>query len=445
MKKVHIINSPLFRDKVSGYDEDSLPPIGLGYIATDLANSGHQVSLHDAVALNTPLRDLIDELNTSDYDVVALNVFTTNLHLVKELVESVQRNISFVLGGLSTKTLYRDIFHWKSSNAIDVVMGDGELIMNDLIEGQESQSPQVLVTHPALRRYFVVDQTSPYYVHDISGLELDRQYFVNEPVFHSTHNFYEANIVASRGCIYNCGFCAAARSQNREMGVRERSLESVQAELDYLNVIYPGLDSIRVLDDLFLKNAAGVENAIEMFSRHNFAWRAMAHVMSFKKVSDMQLERLEQSGCKELFIGIESGSPRVLKSINKTSNTELIANTIQRIMTAGISVKGYFIYGFPTETFDDCQSTLHLAKRIKEAESNKASFRTSVFRFRPYHGTELYHQLHLEGSTFTVQPDEGLSRIEDRQQFNFYVENYSNCSEEDIQYFIQETNALNNA
>lgn len=60
MNDVLIINSPIFKYKLETYDEDSLPPIGLGYIATGLQNSGITVDLLDAFANNTPISEILD-------------------------------------------------------------------------------------------------------------------------------------------------------------------------------------------------------------------------------------------------------------------------------------------------------------------------------------------------------------------------------------------------
>ncbi len=87
--EVIIVNSPLFRDRNDLYDEDSLPPIGLGYIATILQNNDVDVKLVDAVHQRIPLNDLIDTLNAVKPDFLATNIFTTNYDLVKDLVETI--------------------------------------------------------------------------------------------------------------------------------------------------------------------------------------------------------------------------------------------------------------------------------------------------------------------------------------------------------------------
>src|ERR1035437_4571020 len=208
--KIIIINSPLFRDRNDLYDEDSLPPIGLGYIATILQDNGIDVKLIDAVHQRIPLNDLIDTLNAVRPDFLATNIFTTNYDLVKDMVEAINFTTHFIIGGLSTKQLYNDIITWQTNNKIDIVTGDGELITLDIVQNKLKELPFFAKEN---KRFFLVDKKSEYEVKDISNVPLDRTFFLNEPVKHPL-GFIEANIVTSRGCIYNCAFCAAARSLN---------------------------------------------------------------------------------------------------------------------------------------------------------------------------------------------------------------------------------------
>lgn len=441
--KVLIVNSPLFREKNNKYDEDSLPPIGLGYIATRLKTVGHDVTLLDAVELNLPLKVLIERIGEIQPDVLATNIFTTNYELVKELVEATLSGVHIIIGGLSTKDLYQDIFNWKSSNAIDIVFGDGELICEDIISGELKQKA---LEFKGIKRAFKVDTHSPYYVQDISHLHLDRSFFINEPIVHPL-GFIEANIVASRGCIYNCAFCAAASSVNREFGIRERSVTSLQHELYEIKERLPMVNSVRVLDDLFLKNSRTIDNAIETFKPFDFQWRSMAHVMTFNRVEPKTLVELKMSGCRELFIGVESGSPKILRSIHKTPKPDTIRRNLESVMRAGISLKTYFIYGFPGEEESDMELTYQLAESLREiADKYGVGFRTSVFQFRPYHGTELYHRLQdsgtLEEGVTRIEPNVDLSDKIGRLQFNFHSGNQSNVASHVVHDYIYRTTNL---
>lgn len=441
--KVLIINSPLFRDINKLYDEDSLPPIGLGYIATILQQNHIDVELIDAVASKIPLNKLIETINTKKANFIASNIFTTNYDLVKDLIESINYKAHIIIGGLSTKELFKNILDWKTKNKIDIVTGDGELITLAIITGAVKDKPVIETNN---RRVFQVNNNSNYILSDISSVPLNRDFFVNEPVQHLL-GFLEANIVASRGCIYNCTFCAAARSLNADYPVRERTETSIIKELNDIKEKYPAVNSIRVLDDLFLKERKSVQKAINVFSNFDYSWRSMAHVMTFNLADNSLMSSLKQSGCFELFIGIESGSPKILSQIKKTKNVDTIVNNISKAFKAGIHVKGYFIYGFPGETIEDMEMTYNLAETLKDISlANKVNFRTSVFQYRPYHATQIYHDLEAQGydtSVNPIQPDASLSSLVGRLQFNFHSGNFSKVDKEVIDSYIYRTINLN--
>lgn len=292
----------------------------------------------------------------------------------------------------------------------------------------------------------MVGKESIYEVKNLDDVYLDRSFFVNEPINHPL-GFWEANIVTSRGCIYNCTFCAAARSLNKDYSIRERSEQSIIAELETVRRDYPHVESIRVLDNLFLKTRHTVQKAINVFSGVDFKWRSMAHVMTFHKTPDHTMHELKASGCHELFIGIESGSLNVLGAINKTKNIDTIIANLTKAFRAGINIKGYFIYGFPNETEEDMDMTFRLAATLKKiAARYGVNFRTSVFQYRPYHGTQIYHDLESEGYDLQVkpvQPNQELSSLVGRLQFNFHNGNYSKVDSAVLNDYIYRTINLN--
>jgi len=442
--KVVIINSPLFREKNELYDEDSLPPIGLGLIATNLKINNINVELIDAVHLRIPLITLIETLNLTKPDFIASNIFTTNFELVKDLVEGINYKAHFIIGGLSTKQLYKKIIQWETTNQIDVVTGDGEIITLDIVKNQINETPFIDTQNN--RRVFIINEKSLYFVKDISNVPLNRDFFLNEPINHPL-GFLEANIVTSRGCVYNCTFCAAARSLNTEFPIREKSELSIIMDLMGIKNKYPEVKSIRVLDDLFLKSKYSLQKAINVFSKFDYQWRSMAHVMTFNNVEETLLESLKKSGCNELFIGIESGSSKILQSINKTKNIDTILNNLTNVFKAGINIKGYFIYGFPEETSYDMEMTYRLAEKLKILSlQHNVNFRTSVFQFRPYHSSQIYHDLEVNGLDLNVQqiqPNSKLSSLIGRLQFNFHSGNYSKVESSKIHDYIYRTINLN--
>ena len=86
--KVLIINTPLFKKFSESYDEDSLPPYGLGYIATNLQLSNINVELIDAINQKINIEELISKIEIIKPDFLALNIFTTKGQM--ELFETLE-------------------------------------------------------------------------------------------------------------------------------------------------------------------------------------------------------------------------------------------------------------------------------------------------------------------------------------------------------------------
>lgn len=442
MCDVLIVNSPIFREEVQNYNEDALPPLGLGYIATSLQINQFMVEFIDAFADNLTVFEIHKAISMKMPKFIAINVFTTNFEFVKEIIETCSYVARYIIGGPITKHVYREIVEWETESFVDVVIGDGENIIIDIVKGSLKEHP---IYEARKRRVFMVNKDSKYFSKDISNIPLNRSFFKNEPINHPL-GFIEATLITSRGCIHDCAFCGAARSLNQEFPIRERTSDSVLDEILYLKEIYPNINSIRVLDDLFLKSIDNIRNAIYIFSKIDLNWRSMAHIKTFNKIPINTLDDLRNSGCNELFIGIESGSSRIQKMINKTNNISLIKDTISRLFLAGINIKSYFIYGFPYETEEDFKATFDLACQIKNLSKDlETRFRVSVFQFRPYHGTKLYNMiLAKDGFIKPIEANKELSEHIGRQQFNFQSGNYSMCSNEVLNKYIKLTNNLNN-
>jgi anaerobic magnesium-protoporphyrin IX monomethyl ester cyclase len=448
MKRIMLINSPLFEEKHDLNKEDYLPPMGLGIIATELRkHDGIHVELIDAIAENKSVTDIIAAISESRSDFVGINIFTTNFRFVKEIIEKTKIKTRFIIGGISTRSLYHEIFKWKTQNDIDIVYGDGELITIDIVTSLVKEKP---ADQSGTFRFFVISKESSYYVQDISHEKIERKLFQNEPYL-NCYGRPEVSIYTSRGCIYNCAYCVAANGINRQLGVRIKKIPHVISELTGIKSLYPSVEYIRVLDDLFLRSGQSFIDASSIFSQFNFSWRAMCHIKPLYAVDINNLINLHSNGCKELFVGIESGSRRILNKIHKETDINVILKATEKVFQSGINLKGYFICGFPSETLQDLEDTIGLAEKIKQqADKYQVVFRTSTFQFRPYHGTELYSEIldkspHKEAASilFEMKKSDWLSGYTSRKSFNFDSGNYSLVSDSVLQNCIGRMNTLN--
>ncbi len=162
--------------------------------------------------------------------MVALNIFTVNKNEVISIIENFASSIKFIIGGAGLKGIETEILNLNVSNSIDVVLGDGELIISDLLNKNTRLIPN---RHIKNNRLFIIDSSSEFYNQNIDTASIDRTILLNNGVgLHN--NLLEACIVATRGCIYNCAFCGSAITRNINVKSRRRSLNNIQQEIHQL-------------------------------------------------------------------------------------------------------------------------------------------------------------------------------------------------------------------
>lgn len=439
MKKFILFNSPIFWD-IRKEKEQYLPPLGLGYIATYLEKAGIYVQLVDCVKETKSVSEMISLISKSKPDCIGINIFTQNYEIVKYIIENIKTECECFIGGQAVKSLYQYILEWNVKNKLNIIIGEGEFIIPKLVLGECIQNPE---EQNGKKFVYRVDKNSIYFPKDISNIFLNRKYLENEIIVNH-YGKKEIAIITSRGCAYDCAFCGGAKSLNKDITTRIRTEESVIMEIGDILSLYSDIKSVRILDDLFIRNSKSIDMANNIFSEFpQLSWRGMVHALSLVGNID-KVKELLRGRCRELFIGIESGSETMRKKINKLGTPDDIINVSEEILKNGIDLKGYFIYGFPEETKEDFQKTYELAYKLKEKSfATPGTFRTSVFQFRPYHGTRLYNEIVKKtGIIHGCEFNNSISQFEGRSQFNFDFGNYSKESDELLNEYIIRTQKL---
>lgn len=439
MTDILLINTPisrLNRDPEAGI---SVPPMGIGYIYTQLTLSGYECQFLDAVVDSLLPDKILEIINQSDAKYIGLNIFSSNFEVIRFIVENVEFPRKFLLGGPAIHTLISEIKDWNLNRDITVIAGEAELMLPEIIKFQTRTEK-----HSSDLKIVNVTPESPFYPSNID-LPLDRSIFKNEPIHRQDLGLIESHIIASRGCSYNCAFCTAATSLNLKIKPRYRTYDSLAQEIEAIRKLHPKTNCIRVLDDLFLRNQESIELAIKLFPENSIYWRSMAHINTFCDLPYNMLDEIKKSGCRELFIGIESGNEETLKHIRKPFSALTAYKTIARILDAQISVKCYFILGFPGETELAAKDTFTLASRLRNyADKVGVQLRISPFRFRPYHGTTLYNEIINKGQT--ILPIMNRMDISDTRIFNPYdcVSGvYADYDENTLNKYMMEMEKLN--
>jgi radical SAM superfamily enzyme YgiQ (UPF0313 family) len=197
-------------------------------------------------------------------------------------------------------------------------------------------------------------------------------------VWKKTHGYFSLNMAASRGCSFRCSWCSKPIWGNQYL---QRSPLEVAAEMAHLKRAFSP-DHIWFADDIF-----GFR--VDWVSQFAAATRAADSQIPFSiqtradLISERMALALRDAGCKEAWIGAESGSQKVLDAMNKGTTVAEILTARERLKRAGIRV-GFFIQlGYLDEELEDILATRAL---LATAEPDEIGVSVSY----PLPGTKFY-------------------------------------------------------
>lgn len=433
------VNAPLRdyaqRPRVNDF---TLPVLGMGYLATYAAVQGFNIGVLDAEAHGLSIADTVQMINEAAPRWVGFNLLAPTYDISARIAARLDPNIRVMLGGHQAKAMPVDILtDPRMAECSALVIGEAETRATALLDDHHAriELPGVMWLDP-IRKMPVsggAGGNSHHLAPDIDALPfVDRAYLAQDP--HEDGGRLEANMVGARGCPYNCSFCGAAVSANPDVTIRTRDPHNILDEMRQLTST--GVTAFRFVDDLFLGAKRVIEQMMRAFTAAKVGewavWDATGRINVLYRTSDSMLDILAANGLREVALGIESGSRRMLELIDKRIDPAMTRDVVRRLTARGINVKGYFILGFPTETTTEVDTTTRLVRELWDmTDPMPGRFRASVFEYRPYPGTPDWRRLITTGRYTTQQllnytavdlTEAGVDEsMRERDEFNFSV------------------------
>lgn len=390
--KVLLINPPYNIEEYYGKLAKlafAFPPVGLLYLASFIRSRGHQVKIYDFQVFEQDFEEFL--LNFSP-DIVGITCQTALVYTTLRLSALIKqkRNIPIVVGGVHPTFRPYDLI---SDKNIDfVIKGEGEVTLDGLLSALMNKADFSTIKGLVYKiDNKIVENSNRELLKDIDILPFPALDLIPIEKYHVSSDLYFGKrtvlLSTARGCPFNCSFCAIKVIFSKT--IRYRKLESIFAEIDYYVKNYKA-DSLFIMDDVFTLNRKRViEFCNYLIDKYNgsIVWWAQTRADCI----DQDILRLMQrSGCKILSFGVESGVNRLLKIINKNINLRQVKEAVKMVKKSGISPRGSFILGLPTETFFDSIKTICFAL-TNQFDRIKIGLAT------PYPGTELWELAVKEG------------------------------------------------
>lgn len=392
--KILLINPPVWL--FVGHNMSNSPVLGIGYIGAVLDKAGYDVSIIDADALGLDREALEQRVRDEDPDIVGVTSTTLGLPVMHETIRIAKKakpTVKVMVGGpgptLEPEKVLRD-------NAdIDVAaLDEAEEFVVDLVRSLEGAIPMADVGGLA---YLDGDQYVQTHKMPVPA-DLDRipqpAYHLMDPPFlayHGVHGSWpgielpNAVLMASRGCPHRCTFCSQALTK-----VRRRSPKDIVDEIEYCHREL-GAKSVQLYDPEFLgmshaQNVWISEICDEIIRRDLQHLGKLVQGRCSKFVTDEVLEKMKAAGFKWIWFGVESGSEKVLKAIQKDETVPDIVATFKKVRKHGIQRLMFLMVGLPEETPEDVVATGRLVEASKPD-------RVRVHIATPLPGTKMYDQL----------------------------------------------------
>lgn len=226
-------------------------------------------------------------------------------------------------------------------------------------------------------------------------------------------------IESSRGCPYTCDFCVAPIHQGHKF--RERDAKRLVDEMEYA-VKTLGVKHFYLWGDTVTLNAKSFVKFCDELIARNLGARWFGNARADNLVDPAFVQKLKDSGCWMLAMGIESESEEVRKDMVKRLEEQKVRAAFRNLRVAGIKSFAFFIYGYPGETLASMERTTDYAI---ELDADFANFYPAV----PYPGTDLYEKAKRDG----ILVSDDWSRME----YSYYLLRFGDVNEQTVMAALQ--------
>lgn len=401
----------------------AVPQVALGYLSAALKEQDYtNIDVKDAQLLRWNVEKVVNYATETKPDVIGIRVWSHQLHTVRGYLSGFKQalpNVKIVVGGphLTVAPQYVQMVpevdfgiageaEESIAPLLDHICGRSENIDISTIPGLVLMKDGALQQNPSLLR----KELDTYPV-DWDILDIPRYHRTNKKTTsYDQGRKKNAFVFTTRGCPYPCTYCAAYIMNGKQ--IRRHTAERILEDMKKLYQDY-GVRQFNIMDDNFTFYRKHVVEFCDLYLKRQDEFKGVTfhnpNGVRVDMLDDEMLALMAKCGWKWLHIGVESGSPRILEIMKKRLKLDIVKENLSKIKKHGMKCWGFFILGYPGETYEDMNQTIQFAV---DSELTAATFSL----FSPIPGTPIYKDLVQEGR---IPPDYNMTGYSSPKEWVF--------------------------
>jgi radical SAM superfamily enzyme YgiQ (UPF0313 family) len=393
--KILLIYPYFLETRVHTPEDVRAVPLGVYYVASVLKENQYDVEILNWHSINTAPHKIREMLTREKADVIGFSILHANRWggiEIARIAKRIDPRVIIVFGGIGATFLWNHFLtHFREVDY--VVIGEGEYSFLNLIKYLDSDRSRTIesINGIAFRKDGQAIRTREAEVIGcLDELPVPAKYFSYQ------------HLSLTRGCAGKCNFCGSPRFWGNH--VRFHSADYFVDQLERL--CRKGSRFFYFSDDTFTLNKKRVIDICKKIIEKelDITWNAISRV---DFVSEEILYWMRKAGCIQISYGVESGSEKIRKFLQKKITNAKIQNAFSLTQQYGIMARAYFIYGCPQESRKTIDETIALIEDIKPL--------SAIFYILDiFPGTELYEDFKQR---LKVSDDIWLNRAEDIMYF----------------------------
>ena len=388
-----------------------LPPLGIAYVAAALEKAGHPVQVIDNYLLEKPLDQVKLEIEKLQPEIVGIacgSVTYNKTVKTAKAVKEVLPSCKVIVGGPHPSYMPDSMMQHPEIDY--AVLGEGERATTELVnlisKGKDKPENLAKTAGIAYRDKKQMMKTPPSFISNLDQVPFPARHLLPMSLYHRRIEFLSVEPVDTmnviRGCPFNCTYCDIKRLWGRTC--RAFSPKRVVEEISHLATKY-GSKGIYFVGDNFTINSSRTEETCRLIKEQkiDIEWICDTRV---DLVSRKLLKEMKSAGCRTIWFGVESGSPRILAKVNRGITVEQAMHAFEMCREEEINTACSFMLGTPGETATDMKATFNLAKKLN---ADWCQFNI----FIAYPGSQLYDEImqsrlydHLDDFVAYVKTDD---------------------------------------